>query len=445
MKAHRIEDVASPRDSMHRESSSANDPRVAAGLDEYLAELQSGYRPSRSEFLARHPEIAAELAQGLDVLDLLHSAAGGLRSGRPAASSSDVLPPETILGDYRLIQEVGRGGMGVVYEARQLSLERRVAVKILSVAGVLDPRRVQRFRVEAQAVAQLNHPHIVPIYAVGQERGVYFYAMQYVEGCTLADILENQLGRRPDGGCATTLFKEDEDCAASNDLDERLKGDSPDEYDSDFRLAPTEPLVEVTPYEGCDPFRAIARLGIQAAEGLEHAHSMGVLHRDIKPSNLLLDHRGNLWITDFGLARFQDESGLTLTGDLIGTLRYMAPELALGRRMSFDPRSDIYALGATLYELLTKRPVFSGRDRRELLRQITQDEPVPARRIDRSIPRDLETIVMKAMAKEPERRYSSRASWPTTSLATSTICRSRPGRRRPGSGSVGGPAGIGRP
>ena len=134
---------------------------------------------------------------------------------------------------------------------------------------------------------------------------------------------------------------------------------------------------------------------------------MGVLHRDIKPSNLLIDPRGSLWIADFGLARFRDDSGLTLTGDLVGTLRYMAPEMAMGRRMSFDPRSDIYALGATLYELLTLRPVFDGKDRRELLRQITQDEPIPPRRIDPAIPRDLETIVMKAMDKEPERRYTT--------------------------------------
>ena len=152
-------------------------------------------------------------------------------------------------------------------------------------------------------------------------------------------------------------------------------------------------------------FRALAQLGIQAAEALDHAHSMGILHRDIKPSNLLIDARGNLWITDFGLARFQDEPGLTRTGDLLGTLRYMDPELVFGRRMSFDPRSDIYALGATLYEVLTLRPVFDGGDREELLRQIALEEPVPPRRLDPTIPRDLETIVGKAMAKEPGRRY----------------------------------------
>jgi hypothetical protein len=148
-------------------------------------------------------------------------------------------------------------------------------------------------------------------------------------------------------------------------------------------------------------------LAIQAAEALAYAHAMGILHRDIKPSNLLVDARGNLWVTDFGLARFQDEPGLTRTGELLGTLRYMAPELALGHRIVHDPRTDGYSLGATLYELLTKQPVCVGRNRQELLRQITQDEPVAPSRLDPTIPRDLETIVLKAMDKQPERRYAT--------------------------------------
>ncbi len=156
---------------------------------------------------------------------------------------------------------------------------------------------------------------------------------------------------------------------------------------------------------------------------------MGILHRDIKPSNLLVNAKGNLWVTDFGLARFQDEPGLTRTGDLLGTLRYIAPELVLGQRMVYDPRSDIYSLGATLYELLTLRPVFDGRDRQVLVRQIAQDEPIPPRRLDPAIPRDLETIVLKALDKEPDRRYASRASWARTFVAswrTGRSCARRP-------------------
>ncbi len=403
--------MAEPFDSNAEGSSSAvDDPRVAVALDEYLAELQAGRRPSREEFLDRYPEIRDPLDRGLDVLEFVHSNAGTDTPQPPDLPGADLLPPETILGDYRLIREVGRGGMGVVYEAQQVSLGRRVAVKVLSGAGVLDPRRLQRFRIEAQAVAQLNHPHIVPIFAVGFDRGIHYYAMQYVEGSTLAEILENHPARQKGGGEETTLVPTRQApgsssgvAAAASSLGVR----STDPDDSGFRLTSRGAGSNITPIAGREAFRAIAQLGIQAAEGLDHAHAMGVLHRDIKPSNLLIDARGNLWITDFGLARFQDDSGLTLTGDLVGTLRYMAPEMAMGRRLSFDPRSDIYSLGATLYELLTLRPVFPGKDRQELLRQIAQDEPVSPRRIDGAIPRDLETIVMKAMAKEPERRYAS--------------------------------------
>ena len=152
-------------------------------------------------------------------------------------------------------------------------------------------------------------------------------------------------------------------------------------------------------------FRNIARLGAEAADALDHAHGLGVLHRDIKPANLLIDEDGALWITDFGLARFRGDLSLTHTGDMVGTLRYMSPEQALARQGVVDQRTDIYSLGATLYELLTLRPAFSGRDHQELLRQIALDEPTSPRRIDPAIPRDLETIVLKGMSKDPSRRY----------------------------------------
>ncbi len=316
---------------------------------------------------------------------------------------TDALPPNTILGDYRLIREVGRGGMGIVYEADQVSLGRRVALKVLSGAGALDPKKLQRFQVEVQAIAQLHHPQIVPIFAVGSEHGTHYYAMQYIDGPTLADVihLHRHLGREATTGAARGPDPSSNETASSgpgepsaNPCDQGLIGASP----SGLANRPCRWPVA---------FRALAQLGIQAAEALDHAHSMGILHRDIKPSNLLIDARGNLWITDFGLARFQDEPGLTRTGDLLGTLRYMDPEVVFGRRMSFDPRSDIYALGATLYEVLTLRPVFDGGDREELLRQIALVEPVRARRLDPTIPRDLETIVGKAMAKEPGRRYQT--------------------------------------
>jgi serine/threonine protein kinase len=151
----------------------------------------------------------------------------------------------------------------------------------------------------------------------------------------------------------------------------------------------------------------VARWGVQAAEALDYAHQLGVVHRDVKPGNLLLEHRGQLWVTDFGLARIQAEASLTATGDLVGTLRYMSPEQALAKRVPIDHRTDVYSLGATLYELLTPRPPFDGSDRQELLRQVAFEEPVPPRRLERSVPAELEVIVLKALEKNPQVRYAT--------------------------------------
>jgi serine/threonine protein kinase len=387
-----------------------DDPRVASVLAAYLAELEAGRRPSREKWLEEHPEIAGKLGDWFDIVEFVHSAAESGYSNRSHRPSEDSLPPETVLGEYRLVREIARGGMAVVYEAEQVSLGRRVALKVLSGTAALDPIKLQRFRVETQAVAQLNHPHIVPIFAVGSERGNHFYAMQYIEGPTLAALIRQQREAGPSpfgrvhelphpsaGRPAPANQSSDPRTRVVNGAAERLRELSPS------NLTPSG----TGSVRGRRAFRAIAKLAIQAAEALAHAHSMGILHRDIKPSNLLVDSGGNLWVTDFGLARFQDEPGLTRTGDVLGTLRYMAPELVLGHRIVHDPRSDNYSLGATLYELLTLKPVFDGRDRQELLRQIAQEEPVAPGKIDKAVPRDLETIVLKAMDKDPDRRYAN--------------------------------------
>ncbi len=287
-------------------------------------------------------------------------------------------PPNELghLGEFRLVREVSRGGMGVVYEAVQVALGRRVALKVLPNAAALDPRHLHRFQVEAQAAASLNHPHIVPVFATGSAGGIPYYAMQFIDGRDLARVIRES---RPDGLLAT-------------------------EADRREPRTPTPLSTQEDSYA-----REVARLAMQAAKALEHAHANDVLHRDIKPSNLLVDHAGELWITDFGLARVRGGLDLTHTGDALGTPRYMSPEQALGRRAPLDGRTDIYSLGVTIYELLTLRPAFVGEDRLELLRQIVQDEPIPPRKLDPTIPADLETIVLKAMAKSPADRYSTAA------------------------------------
>jgi serine/threonine protein kinase len=380
-----------------------DDPRVASVLAAYLAEFEAGGRPSRAKWLEEHAEIAEKLGDWFDIVEFVQNAAKSGHSNRSHVPSEGSLPPETVLGEYRLVREIGRGGMAIVYEAVQVSLGRRVALKVLSSTAALDPLRLKRFRVETQAVAQLNHPHVVPIFAVGNERGSHFYAMQYIEGSTLAELIRQE---RP-GGASPKGAARGRQQRPKRALESSSGSGLPVANGSGEGASERLGASLTGSFQGRRAFRAFANLAIQAAEALAYAHAMGILHRDIKPSNLLVDSKGSLWVTDFGLARLQDEPGLTRTGDLLGTLRYMAPELVLGHRMAHDPRSDGYSLGATFYELLTKKPVFDGPNRQELLRQIAQDEPVAPRKLDPTIPRDLETIVLKAMDKEPERRYAT--------------------------------------
>ncbi len=363
-----------------------DDSRVAVALEEFLAAAEAGQTPERRTFLARHAEIADALAECLDGLEALHVAgsaplnpmATGSNSTGPAAGGL----PGMALGDFRIVREIGRGGMGVVYEAEQLSLGRRVALKVLPFAAALDARHLQRFKNEAQAAAHLHHQNIVPVYAVGAERGVHYYAMQLIEGQNLAAVVES-------------LRKGETRSSAG--------AQPPAETLANFgaRLS-TQRSGRTGNF-----FRTVAKLVAQAAEALEYAHAMGVIHRDVKPANLMVDFRGNLWVTDFGLAQFLASAGLTQTGDLLGTLRYMSPEQAGGKNVPIDQCTDIYSLGATLYELLTLRPIFDGADRQRLLHQILDEELLPLRSVDAAIPTELETIVLKAVSKSPADRYAS--------------------------------------
>jgi serine/threonine protein kinase len=372
---------------------------LAEVVEEFTNCLQAGESVDVESYVQQHPEYAERLRQLLPALALLAEV------GRSADRGSDSLSRDAAeehlsgtLGDFRLLREVGRGGMGVVYEAEQISLRRRVALKVLPFAGTMDPRHLQRFHNEARAAASLHHPHIVPVYAVGCERAVHFYAMQFIEGKSLAELIAAQKsanwGRGPlKNGIETT----------GHGISARR--DSPAAPAPDTR-AVAATSTEAAPREAAS-FRRFAQWGIQAAEALEHAHTLGIVHRDIKPANLIVDGQGKLWITDFGLARTVTDAGLTMSGDLLGTLRYMSPEQALARHGLVDHRTDIYSLGAALYELLTGRPVVEGQDRQLILRRIADEEPRPPRAIDRAIPSDLEIIVLKALAREPADRYAT--------------------------------------
>jgi serine/threonine protein kinase len=288
--------------------------------------------------------------------------------------------------------------MGVVYEAEQISLRRRVALKVLPFAAALDRRQLQRFKNEALAAAHLHHENIVPVYMVGEERGVHYYAMQFIEGRSLAHLIAEMKEQAPEKLCQSWQARNASDEPERPSLALRASGEAVSE--SPAAVLSTERSSGSRRY-----FDWVAKLGRQAALALEHAHSVGIVHRDIKPANLLLDAEGRLWVTDFGLAQVAGGAALTVTGELLGTLRYASPEQVLARQGVVDHRSDIYSLGATLYELLTIRPLFEGRDRNELLRQIANEEPRSPRSIHPSVPRELETVVLKGLGKETSDRY----------------------------------------
>jgi serine/threonine protein kinase len=387
---------------------------VGRVADEFLQRQQRGERPDVQEYLDRYPEAAELLRKVLASLQVLELSAAEAGAG---AAAGDEAPQA--LGDFRIVREVGRGGMGVVYEAVQLSLGRRVALKVLPFASTLDAKQLQRFKNEAQAAAHLHHQHIVPVYATGCERGVHYYAMQFIEGQTLAAVIADL--RRLAGAKEEPAVAPRPAPAPAADVEVCSAGEATGPYADDSSAArrgatstaPDTPgqavVASSTPQASRSPayFRTVATLGVQAGLALEHAHQLGVVHRDIKPANLLVDRRGDLWVTDFGLAHCQSQAGLTLTGDLVGTLRYMSPEQALAKRVLIDHRTDVYSLGVTLYELLTLEPAFAGRDRQELLRQIAFEEPVPPRRLNKAVPPELETIVAKATEKNPEERYAT--------------------------------------
>lgn len=312
-----------------------------------------------------------------------------------AAEGRPVSPPDGCLagqqlGDFALISELGRGGMGVVYVAVQTSLGRRVALKVLNPGLRLTPRAVARFRREAAAAAKLHHSNIVPVYATGEEGGVHFYAMELIDGLGLDAVI----------GQLRAQNSSNESPAVSADLTATTAYIPPDP------LTPS-PAAPSGTTPAADRFDRIASMIADVADALDHAHQNGVTHRDIKPSNLLLSPDGRLSVTDFGLAIIFGQPGMTMTGEIVGTPAYMSPEQVTGGRIPVDHRTDVYSLGATLYELLTLRPPFAAEGRDRLLAMLIQKEPAAPRSVNPQVPRDLETVCLKCLEKDPDRRYAS--------------------------------------
>ncbi len=337
---------------MTTRSFSPDDSKAELGelADEFLTRYRRGENPRISDYANRRPDLAPEIRRLFPTLIVLEKC--GTTADAPTRLPSGTAPEQ--VGEYRIVGRIGEGGMGVVYEAVQEPLGRRVALKFLRTGAAGSVQR-ERFLRETQAAARLSHPHIVTLYGTGEHDGVPYYAMQMIRGQGLEVRIA---AARADGATPTTA----------------------------------------------DQFRWVAGVGIQVADALAYAHQQGVVHRDIKPSNLLLDETDAVWVADFGLAQVEGQDHLTASDGFVGTRLYMAPEQYNGWA---DPRLDVYSLGVTLYELLTHVAAFEASTPPAIIRRVLDAEVTSPRRVNPAISPDLETIVLKAIAAEPAHRYQT--------------------------------------
>ncbi len=329
------------------------------------------------------------------------------------------------LGDFEIIRELGRGGMGIVYEARQVSLNRKVALKVISTSLGLSSKAVLRFQREAEAAGKLHHTNIVPIYSTGDAEGTHYYAMELIDGPSLHDVVRSlrsgdgesaqvsdsaatmAVGAEPIPTTSALLKDSSGGVVETPAWVSEILGSPPVSGDSTPTPKSSSRLDSTSLQTSSNYFDTVATMISGVADALDYAHENGVIHRDIKPANMLLSRDGRVSINDFGLARMLEQPGMTMSGEFIGSPLYMSPEQITAGRVPLNHRTDIYSLGATLYELLTLQPPFPGPSRDEVLAQIIHKEPLPPRRQNPKVPADLETICLKAMEKDPDRRYQT--------------------------------------
>ncbi|GAB5403347.1 MAG: hypothetical protein Aurels2KO_15780 [Aureliella sp.] len=327
----------------------------------FAKEIREGKSPQIDMYLEQYTDPSGQLRElltSVKMIEQLKEANTFTGDDDTVKATKTALPVISQLGDYTIVREIGRGGMGVVFEAMHQSLGRRVAIKVLAHAGLQDNKQLHRFRTEARAAAGLRHSSIVPVFGVGNDDDTHYYVMDYIAGESLRSRID--------------------------------------------RLA-REKQTEST-RQSTEHFRSAARFGEMVASGLAYAHSQGVLHRDIKPANLLVDASEQCWIADFGLAKLLEQDGVTKTGEVLGTPQYMPPEAFSGQ---YDARSEVYALGLTLFELIALQPAISGKGAAEILRRASRGDTQPLRQLAPTLPRDLETIVVKCLSSDPKGRYQT--------------------------------------
>lgn len=406
---------------------SFNRDRVELLAAEFINALRDGGEPTIDQYAADNPEQAAEIRDLFPTIIAMER----LKADQETRSTpTSKIEPTDIerLGDLRIIREIGRGGMGVVYEAEQESLGRRVAVKVLPKQQLNSEKSLARFLRESKTAAKLHHTNIVPVLGVGADEGYHYYVMQYIRGVGLDEVIGHLRGpestsdapasTRPPANLSDVAVELLEQAEGDDGTDSRSPGldetltsvGALDDTDLSVDGAPDESFSPANPSAAIEqPFahkywRSVASIGQDVANALEYAHEHGTLHRDIKPSNLLLDSDGEISVADFGLAKSIGQDDLSRTGDIVGTLRYMAPEQFTGNA---DARSDVYSLGVTLYELVTLHPAYNESERAKSLIHGNAILPVQPRHVRRDIPSDLETIILKAINIEPERRYQT--------------------------------------
>jgi serine/threonine protein kinase len=402
------------------DSDSAADS-LDALAEEFTARWRNGERPSIDEYADRYPQLANQIRRLFEPIAMIEElgAIDDLEriESQNRATFKAKMPQQ--LGDYEILGEVGRGGMGIVFEAIQQSLGRRVAVKLLARQALVNDKHLQRFQREARTAARLHHSNIVPVLGVGEHDGYHYYVMQFIEGVGLDEVLAQlRISQQNSGDTDNTR----RDKTSRHSGNRTVVGISNDDFGSVKHPATrstTAVTTRVAELAGVDHaslmpgervqldskyWHNVARLGECVADALSYAHEQDVLHRDIKPGNLILGNGGEVWVADFGLAKAFEHDDVSQTGDVVGTLRYMSPEQFLGTE---DHRSDVYSLGLTLYEALTLQPAHEDTSRLLLSDQSRRSPFVQPRKVNSSIPADLETIVLKACAFEPKDRYQT--------------------------------------
>lgn len=381
-------------------------------LDEIVADYtrrtRKGDAPEIAAYKREHPDIADDIE---DVLSSVAMIEGLKAEAATRDPSGDVarnvdLGSRKQIGEYVLIREVGRGGMGIVYEAVHQSLGRRVAIKVMLEKELESEKQIARFRREAQAAARLHHTNIVSVFGVGEFDGYHYYVMEYVDGISLKSAVESLTST----GAVVGLTEPQ--CQTVGGVESTTVGNSElalDGNDSESGNESQQILVPQARHRDLfsrdfDRYRWVGKIGAQVADALGYSHEMGMLHRDIKPANLMLDDKGQVWVTDFGLVKIADEEQLTKTGAVMGTPQYLAPESLKGQ---YDQKSETYCLGLSLYELATLEPAFAPGSHAEVFNRVIHDTPAAPRKIAPSIPLDLATIIEKAISKDPNDRYDS--------------------------------------